>query len=163
MELNPALFDFLIVNGTNDPERYALDSATIVLAVWQATSAAREDILLPLDPVTQRLELSAINLQFFDRYQMMLAEHRCSWGPGLMFEIGLYLPVLLGCSSIEIHGFDGPTPTRSHFYDDVVDPIYESLDRRGIIDQSAQAFRAFIHWAGKRNVKVWNASPNSRF
>lgn len=82
------------------------------------------------------------------------------WGIGIMFEIGLFLPVHFGCDRMLIMGFDMNKEGKYHFYDDSED---EDSEAYGVDEEefyyAQRTIPAFMKWAESEGVTVRNYSP----
>lgn len=84
------------------------------------------------------------------------------WGVGIMFEIGLFLPIYLGCDRIVIIGFDMNRKGSYHFYDasnDADSQFYKVDDAE--FGYAKRSISYYLFWAQSKKVKVGNYSPLS--
>jgi hypothetical protein len=84
------------------------------------------------------------------------------WGVGIMFEIGLHLPVYLGVDRMLIMGFDMNAEGKYHFYDDSEDEDSEAYD----VDQeefyyAQRTIPEFMDWVTDEGVETRLHSPLS--
>tara|TARA_B110000238_G_C16129409_1_gene440716 strand:- start:46 stop:900 length:855 start_codon:yes stop_codon:yes gene_type:complete len=109
--LIPELVDFHIINTDNYQVYDFSDNDPIKIKISlrnnaQKTPKYREDLSLFVDNTkTISKEHSLAGLMDFDNYLLDKTDLR-PWGPGIMYELGIYLPVLLGCTKVYILGWD---------------------------------------------------------
>ena len=77
------------------------------------------DVLFNIDGVTCHHERSLSATREFEKWQN-LEDRRCPWGPGIMHEIGIYLPKYLNCNTAYFVGWDIGSPSTN-----VINRFYE--------------------------------------
>lgn len=84
------------------------------------------------------------------------------WGVGIMFELGLFLPVHLGCKRVVIMGFDMNSKGKYHFYDEAVesDSKFYKVDKEEF-QYTKSSIPHYLKWAEAKGVKVKAYSPLS--
>lgn len=84
------------------------------------------------------------------------------WGIGIMFEVGLFLPIHLGCRRVVIMGFDMNCEGKFHFYDSDKgsDSAYYKVDKEEFPYAIESAGR-YAEWAASMGVEVKLYSPLS--
>jgi hypothetical protein len=97
----------------------------------------------------------------YDRWRLDESYER-PWGIGIMFEIGLYLPIHFGCDRMLVMGFDMNKDGKYHFYDDSDDQDSEAYD----VDEdefyyAQRTIPAFMEWVREQGVTVRNYSPRT--
>lgn len=126
----PELADFHLLNSWNyTPYDYRQNPATIVLMEKTpqdpATPGLQEDLLFNISGVAKHLskeEKLANRLAQKVNFEDYMFEKQLDrpWGPGIMYELGIYLALHLGVSKIITIGWDiGEigAKTMEHFYD----------------------------------------------
>jgi hypothetical protein len=113
----PDIVDFHLLNTCNyQPYNYK-DSKPIVMMVEIAGSTAKTpelkpDLTLYIDKTEASKEKSlSISLEY-EKYLFTKSLKR-PFGPGILHEIGIYLPILLGCKKINIIGWDLGEPNNN--------------------------------------------------
>ena len=110
----PDLVDFHLINPDNYQKYSSNTNNSIKLKVASddsnTTPGFCEDILFLIDKnsIGKREKSVAATLEF-EKYRLDKSTIR-PWGPGIMYELGIYLPLLLGCSTIYVLGWDLGTP-----------------------------------------------------
>ena len=77
------------------------------------------DVLFNIDKATCHSEGSLSVTREFEKWQN-LEDRRCSWGPGIMHELGIYLPKYLNCKTAYFVGWDIGSPSTN-----VINRFYE--------------------------------------
>ena len=107
----PELTDFHLVNAFNHKRyRYPRSSAAIVVAGLKPEDppifGAAPDLVLPLEPALHERRLAVT--RDFERYLLANSALR-PWGPGIMYELAIYLTLHLGARNVFALGWDlGP-------------------------------------------------------
>lgn len=122
----PSLIDFHFINDNNfTPVQYDRFKTNVVVAT------PSNHIPQPLLDIADYLCIIQQNWDFsqslsgshdFDSWTLAKSPFVRPWGPGITYEVVLYMAHYLGCPSIETIGWDlGAKGSiyRSHFYDDV--------------------------------------------
>lgn len=97
----------------------------------------------------------------YDKWSMENSYER-PWGIGIMFEMGLFFPIHLGCKRVLIMGFDMNSSGRYHFYDnsEAQDSGYYKVNREEF-HYASSSIPHYLSWAKSRGVEVKLHSPLS--
>jgi len=161
---NFKLYDYgkrfpLVLATAGEPEKI------IVNNVW--TKNQNYDIFLPVVNSNQNFNNTLAVTKDFDSYTLEKTKDR-PWGPGMMYELGLYLTHHLGVRNVYTIGWDleKPGETKStHFYDSiknqaslirVSDPM-----RPKEIEKNIAASQNFYEWLKSQGVNLYIASEGS--
>lgn len=77
------------------------------------------DVLFNIDKITCHPQGSLAVTREFEKWQN-LENRECSWGPGIMHELGIYLPKYLNCKTVYFVGWDIGSPSTN-----VINRFYE--------------------------------------
>ncbi len=109
VKLFPEIVDFHLLNQYNF-QRYVTNNATITAMVRFRGSRAKtpglqEDLPFYIDP---SLAITEASLAITKNYAAHTIEQTLErpFGPGIMHELGIYLPVLLGVKTVNVIGWD---------------------------------------------------------
>jgi hypothetical protein len=97
----------------------------------------------------------------YERWDLAKSYER-PWGVGIMFELGLFLPVYLGCKRMLIMGFDMNSAGKYHFYDpsEKENFSFYSVDKEEF-HFARMSIHYFMKWAQKKGVEARLYSPLS--
>jgi len=159
--LIPELVDFHIINTDNYQVYSFSDNDPIKMKVSlinnsQKTPYYREDMSLFVD-ITKTIarEHSLAGMMDFNKHLLDETDLR-PWGPGIMYELGIYLPVLLGCTKVYILGWDlGSKKT---------DNIKRYYEKRGFFKKTENYFKNHhLHFYNKYFLRIYNHCNNLLF
>lgn len=109
--LDETLSDFHLLNFRN-LENYKYPESTIIMSNgFLATNHSHIQYKINSCPLSKTL----VKTQDYEKWDMKNSFLR-PWGPGIIIETALQLPVYLGCKKIVIMGFDLNKEGQSHFY-----------------------------------------------
>jgi len=173
----PDIVDFHLFNCNNFKVYDYKESQPVIIAtagepeevmvnhVW--TKQQEYDIFLPIVNSNKDFNHSLAVTRNFDDYVLEKTTDRL-WGPGMMYEIGLYLVEHLGISNVHTIGWDFETPgeTKSiHFYDleENVPNVVRRSDpmRDEEIETNIEASKSFYEWLKEKNINLHIAAPGS--
>lgn len=112
-DLAPDISDFHLYNEVRMQD-YDYPASTIRLSVSQYQPTHPSHIHYPIESYTYEQSLFVTN--DYTGWDLRKRYTR-PWGIGIMFELGLQLPVYLGCSKVAILAFDMNPKGSYHFYD----------------------------------------------
>jgi hypothetical protein len=93
-------------------------------SLFRPTPFSREDILLKISKNQAKSFDNCLALTgSFDQWKLNKCVDR-PWGPGIMYELGIYIPLLLGSGQIYVSGWDLGVPDSS-----VINRFYEKEGR----------------------------------
>ena len=158
LELDPAIADFHLYNEVRMKD-YAYHPATVRLGCSRFMKEHPPHVHYPVNGYTYDQALFVTN-----RYADWSLDQSFvrPWGIGIMFELGLFLPVYLGCSRILIMGFDMNSAGQYHFYDtgsEMDSSHYEVDDEE--FGYARSSIHHYLDWTKTRNVEVKAYSPLS--
>lgn len=106
------LCDFHLINSDNyQVYNFSENDQIIKMKVVQENSRQKTprykpDVVLKIDQTQAgHRERSLAHTKRFEDH-LIEPDTKRPWGPGIMYELGIYLPVLLGCSKITVLGWD---------------------------------------------------------
>ena len=166
----PEIVDFHLFNCNNFKLYEYTNNNPIVLTtagepeeiisrnVW--TNAQEYDIFMPIVNSNQDFSKALANTKEFDNYTLDKSVER-PWGPGIIYEVALFLAEHLGVSDLYAIGWDhekiGQTES-IRFYDgdkDKPDLIRKSDPMRpNEIEKNIELSRDFSNWLKSKNVNV---------
>lgn len=156
--LAPGLFDFHLYNEVR-METYCYHGDTIRLSVSKFQDDHPSHIHYPIK--SYRYEEALFCTNEYARWTLDRSLQR-PWGIGIMFELGLHLPIYLGCKKIVIIGFDMNASGAYHFYDAAKnqDSAYYNVDEEEF-DYAVRSSGVYYQWAKSLGVEVVLCSPLS--
>lgn len=97
----------------------------------------------------------------YDKWSLEKSFER-PWGVGIMFELGLFLPVHLGCKRVILMGFDMNDRGKYHFYDEAgeCDSKFYNVDKEEF-QYAKSSVPHYLKWAEARGLEVKLYSPFS--
>ena len=109
VKLFPDIVDFHLLNQYNF-QRYVTGDATITVMVRfrgtrTRTPGLHEDLSFYIDPSLATTETSLAITQDYAAHTLEQTLDR-PFGPGIMHELGIYLPILLGVKTVNVIGWD---------------------------------------------------------
>ncbi len=113
-DLAPEISDFHLYNEVR-MKSYNYPANTIKISCSKFSPDYPSHIHYPIREYKWEKSLFVTNE--YERWQLDHSYER-PWGVGIMFEIGLFLPIHLGCKRVLIIGFDMDPNGKYHFYDD---------------------------------------------
>lgn len=151
--------DFHLYNEVR-MKSYVYEEPTIKLSVSQFLSGHPSHIHYPIYAYKYDEALFCTN--DYERWDLDKSFVR-PWGVGIMFELGLHLPLFLGCKNVVIIGFDMNDKGTYHFYDDHDDQDSEfyKVDREEFAYARASS-KVYHDWCSVQGVKVHLYSPLSK-
>lgn len=151
-DLLPGMVDFHVVNPCNlKAYQYADPAPVSVAVIWPPGSAewdARWDLSFRI-PRCGYMKESVCWTKQFDRWTLDKTLDR-PWGPGIMHEIGLYLPVHFGCKRILTLGFDLEPGVGKHFYADKAFPMTGDT-----VKTPVEATGAMLEWLRSLGIECY--------
>ena len=149
----------LVLTTAGEPEQ------VIVNNVW--TKNQKYDIFLPVVNSNQDFNNTLAVTKDFGSYTLEETKNR-PWGPGMMYELGLYLTHHLGVKNVYTIGWDleRPGETKStHFYDAIknnINIIRKSDPMRPKeIEKNIEASQSFFEWLKSQGINLYVASKDS--
>lgn len=158
--LNKAPFsDFHLYNEVR-MDKYSYPMPTIRLGVSQFQHDHAPHIHYPI--FSYKYEEALFCTNDYERWLLDQSIVR-PWGIGIMFELGLHLPIHLGCKKIVIIGFDMNDTGAFHFYDDEKqkDSDFYKVDTEEFGYARASS-EVYYQWCKGKDVDVFLYSPLSR-
>lgn len=157
-DLIPNACDFHLFNTVRLKE-YNYPGPTMRLSVWECSKLARSHIHFPLLP-GHSWDEAIIRTNKYEDYGNLETSLERPLGTGIMFEVGLFLPVLLGCRRALVIGFDMNQTGKYHFYrsDDSDSTNYA---REGECHYAQQSIPHYLDWANRHGLEVKAYSPCS--
>jgi hypothetical protein len=147
-DLAPDIYDFHIINNVHE-KSYKQTNSTVRISTTSTANLC--DLHLPT-PRSNTYNRCLAVTRDYDRWTLDQSHNR-PWGVGVMHEVGIFLPVHLGCRSLTVLGWD---LCGSHFYEAKKStPSYETL----LIVESAPSLAAWMHDSG---CPIRLYSPQSR-
>lgn len=169
----PGSADFHLLNPWNyQPYEYA-EPAPIVAASRAPddpdTPGMKADLLFPVPDPRNYAERLATTWHF-DRW-LLSQSHDRPWGPGVVYELGIYLLVHLGVSHIVTLGWDlgeRNSPVMEHFFEEAEpgsgedDGILNKPQVRSFeVDDIATSTRALYYWLRSKGISLDAVSDRS--
>ena len=157
-DLLPASCDFHLYNSVRLKE-YSYPGPTIRISVWEYSNLARSHIHFPL-MIDHSWDEAIIRTNRYEDYGYLEKKLERPLGTGIMFEVGLFLPVLLGCRRAVVLGFDMNQAGKYHFYrpDDSDSTNYA---RDGECQFAQESIHYYLDWANRQGLEVKAHSPLS--
>jgi hypothetical protein len=138
---------------------YTYPGPTIRISVWEYMNENPAHIHFPLRS-DQSWERSIIVSNEYKHYGNLMTEYDRPLGVGIMFEIGLFLPVHLGCRKIILMGFDMNAEGSYHFYrNDCSDS--SAYARPGECEKAQSSVSHYHQWVQSLGIEVALYSPLS--
>ncbi|TKX79401.1 hypothetical protein EXE53_16020 [Halorubrum sp. SD626R] len=157
-DLAPEIVDFHLYNEVRH-RAYDYPSETIRVSVSEFMPEFPSHIHYPIQ--TYEWDETVFVTDEYEPWRLDNSYER-PWGIGIMFEIGLFLPVHFGCDKILIMGFDMNKEGKYHFYDESKD---EDSDSYGVDEEefyyAQRTIPALMEWINKNEVTVRNYSPKT--
>lgn len=154
----PEIFDFHMFNEVR-MEPYEYPAQTNVLSVSQFLKDYPSHIHYPIHRYKYHKSLFVTHQ--YDRWDPERRFVR-PWGVGIMFELGLQLPIYLGCKKVVIIGFDMNNTGKYHFYDDKDEEDSVHYDvHKGEFKDAPATIPHYLKWTQKKGTDVKLYSPLS--
>lgn len=171
-KLAPEIVDVHLLNSWNY-ERYDYgDDRPIVIAERAdddpPTPSLDPDLLLRVPDPRNFAERLATSLEF-DRWLLERSPER-PWGPGIVYELGIYLAVHVGASQLVTLGWDLgelDSPTMEHFFDEKdaagspEAPENQPRIRSYEVGDIAESTRALYYWLRSKGIELKVVSDRS--
>jgi len=158
--LLPEAADFQVSNRCRHAEQEHVDPATIRLAVELVRFSEHVDVRLPFwfHPEHRWLH-SVLFSRALERWELGRGSTR-GWGPGIMLEVGVFLPVHLGCSKAVFFGWDMNPVDPTHY--DVQNVAQQELEEHVIVSNAMPQFVPTLQaWWRSHGVEAFLCSPRS--
>lgn len=152
LDLAPEIFDFHFFNGIRLKEYKNRKEETINISVFN--KIGNEDIFFPLNTKS-----SLLTTNDYEKYNLDKCFDRC-WGPGIMLELGLYIPLYIGCKKIIIFGWDMNKKETIHYHRN----IDYSKEMPSVIDECDKLIKSgpiIEKWLKSKGVEIKLCSPRS--
>jgi hypothetical protein len=161
-DLMPAIVDYHVFNRCHHKDYQYPDPVPIRLAVEIEPFTQMVDIRLPfLSNPNQKYLHSVLYSRSFERWELSRSSARC-YGPGIMFELGIYLPVHLGCKQVVFFGWDMNPVDSAHFYNPAQDMAPVHLEEHVLVANSLpQLIPDLTKWFHSRGMDAYLCSPRS--
>jgi hypothetical protein len=158
--LLPEAVDFHLTNRCRHVEYEQTDSATMRLAVELVRFSEQVDIRLPFwHHPEQRWLHSVLFSRALEKWELSRGSTR-AWGPGIMLELGIFLPVHLGCSKAVFLGWDMNPIDPTHY--DVQNVAPWELEEHVIVSSSMPQFVPTLNaWWRSHGLEAYLCSPRS--
>jgi hypothetical protein len=160
----PEYCDFHIYNSDYVPgDRKYLSPLTTRITIHKDAYTMASDIHFALHPEQggakgkKGLAATVSAQKNFTDWELSKVYKR-PWGPGVMSEIGIYLPVHLGCKRIVVIGWDLNPDDLRHYYDKSVKDREKYLREGKLIMNSIPAL---LTWMRSIGVEFYLCSPKS--
>jgi hypothetical protein len=112
------------------------------------------DLYVPVinPPYIDRSQTTAFTKNF-DNFKKLSTDTEVVWGPGTMYELGISLPIHLGCKKIVTIGWDLGNPTENwidddgkhqHFYKQKPDCVPQPGEIQEVIDSTEHLYGWFV-------------------
>lgn len=151
--------DFHLINEVRLEQYDYENPKTLRLSVSEFKEAAQPHIHYPIR--SYRYEDAMFVTKDYETWRLDKRFDR-PWGVGIMFELGLHLPIHLGCDRVIIVGFDMNQDGKYHFYDDTPE---QDSSAYGVDPEefafSKEAAKTYVAWAASKGVDVLQCSPLS--
>ncbi len=157
-DLAPEIMDFHLYNEIR-MRSYRYNPNTIRVSCSQFDAAYPSHLHFPIR--RYRYDNAVFATNEYAKWDLDFSYER-PWGVGIMFELGLFFPVYLGCSRIVIMGFDMNANGKYHFYDDAPeqDSVAYHVDREEF-EYARSSIPHYLKWAKGKGVEVRLYSPLS--
>jgi GT2 family glycosyltransferase len=156
-DLAPEICDFHLYNTVRLKD-YDYPHETIRMSVWGYPASNPPHIHFPLR-ANHNYANSLIVTHDYERFGDLVAAYERPLGVGIMFEIGLFLPLLLGCSQTVIIGFDMNETGKYHFYRAEGEGDSRKYAREGECRQAQISSDFYWRWAERKGLRAWLYSP----
>lgn len=158
--LAPAAADFHLYNRCRYQEYSYQETSTIRLAVELGAFEHHGDIRLPFCAHPEQKWLhSVLFSRAFDEWALSATTSR-NWGPGLMLELGIFLPVHLGCRRVVFLGWDMSPIDAGHFHDLSYTP--NQLQEHVVVANALPQFVPhLVDWYARHGLEPFLCSPRS--
>ncbi len=160
--LMPLETDFHIFNRCRMEEYQYPDPVPVRMAVEIEPFTTEVDIRLPFVFNPDQKWLSSVLFhRDFERWSLARGAARC-YGPGIMLELGIFLPVHLGCKKVVFFGWDMNPAETSHFYADAqkLPPVH--LEEHVVVSNTMPQFAPhMLKWYESNGIKAFLCSPRS--
>ena len=158
-KLAPEIADFHLYNEVRMEDYDYGGNATLRLSVSQFMPDHPSHIHYPISQYKYDDALFVTN--DYDKWDLSNGVQR-PWGVGIMFELGLHLPLYLGCRAAVIIGFDMNKHGKYHFYDqaDQEDSQHYKVDAEEF-DYAKHSSKHYAEWANSKGLEVVLYSPLS--
>lgn len=152
--------DFHLYNRCRYQEYDYQDASTVRVAVELGEFEHQGDIRLPFSaPAEPKWLHSVLFSRAFDRWSLANSVAR-NWGPGLMLELGIFLPVYLGCRRIVFFGWDMSPVDPRHFHDLSFTP--NQLQEHVVVANALPEFVPhLVDWYARHGLEAFLCSPRS--
>lgn len=155
-DLAPEIVDFHLYNEVRHRE-YDYPAETIRVSVSEFMPEFPSHLHYPIR--NYEWDEAIFVTDEYEKWRLSNSYER-PWGIGIMFEIGLFLPVHLGCDRMLIMGFDMNKEGKYHFYDENKD---QDSDAYGVDEEefyyAQRTIPAFMKWIDNQSIMVRNYSP----
>lgn len=158
-DLAPEMSDFHLYNEVRMQD-YTYPSSTFRMSVSRFQPTYPGHIFYPIADYSYANALFVTNnYEAWDLHHQGILR---PWGIGIMFELGLHLPIYLGCRRVVIIGFDMNPTGKYHFYDDDErqNSDFYRVDKEEF-DYASQSIPHYLAWAASQGVEVRLYSPLS--
>jgi hypothetical protein len=158
--LMPSVVDFHIFNRCRNQDYDYPTPPPIRIAVELEAFTHQGDIRLPFwHHPDQKWLHSVLFSRAFDRWDLARGSTR-GWGPGLMLELGIFLPVHLGCRRVVFFGWDMSPLDPSHFHPADVNEV--QIEEHVVVSTALpQVVPALTGWYASRGLEAYLCSPRT--
>jgi len=171
----PEIVDFHMFNCNNfSPYKYEKSQPIVLTAAGEPEEIIRNnvwtneqayDIFMPIINSNQDFNKALANTKEFDKYTLDKSVDR-PWGPGMIYEVALFLLEHLGVSDVYTIGWDhekiGQTKS-TRYYDDKEVRLTRKSDpmRPDEIERNIELSRDFCSWLREKGVNVYIGTKGS--
>ena len=154
----PEITDFHLYNEVR-MKQYDYPGDTIRISCSQFSQDHPSHIHYPVREYKWEKALFVTN--DYEKWDLARSYER-PWGVGIMFELGLFLPIHLGCKRVLIMGFDMNTTGKYHFYDssENEDSSFYKVDEEEF-RYAQRSIHHFMKWTQMKGVEAKLYSPLS--
>lgn len=158
--LMPHLVDFHLFNRCRHVEHAYSDPPPVRIAVELERFSDHVDIRLPFwYHQEQRWLHSVLFSRALEQWELSRRSTR-GWGPGIMLELGVYLPVHLGCSKAVFIGWDMNPIDPTHY--DVQEVTPGQLEEHVVVSTALPQFAPTLQaWMRSHGLEPYLCSPRS--
>lgn len=158
-QLAPEIVDLHLYNEVRMQDYSYAKSPTVRLSVSQFMPDHPSHIHYPISEY--KYERSLFVTDEYEKWDLTNGVER-PWGVGIMFELGLHLPLYLGCRAAVIIGFDMNNRGKYHFYDQTqqADSKHYKVDPEEF-GYARRSTTFYTEWAHSKGLEVVLYSPLS--
>jgi len=158
-KLAPEIVDFHLYNEARMEDYDYGNFPTVRLSVSQFMPDHPSHIHYPI--ASYKYEDALFVTNKYEEWNLTKGVTR-PWGVGIMFELGLHLPIYLGCRAAVIMGFDMNNSGKYHFYDETeqADSKHYKVDSEEF-GYARTSSAHYTEWSNSKGMEVALYSPMS--